>query len=59
MATQLLEHYGKKISELTLVPSSGGRFEVSLEGRLIYSKLKEGRFPEFAELRKIIDSSAG
>jgi len=56
MATQLLEHYGKKISELTLVPSSGGRFEVSLDGRLIFSKLQEGRFPEFVELRKLIDT---
>jgi len=56
MATQLLEHYGKKISELTLVPSSGGRFEVSLDGRLIFSKLQEGRFPEFAELQKLIDA---
>ena len=58
MATQLLDHYGKRISELTLVPSSGGRFEVSLAGRLIFSKLQEGRFPEFAELRKLIDAAS-
>ena len=57
MATQLLEHYGKQISELTLVPSSGGRFEVTLEERLIFSKLKQGRFPEFEELRKLIDGA--
>jgi selenoprotein W-related protein len=33
------------IGELTLVPSSGGAFEVSLDGKEIYSKLKTGTFP--------------
>jgi selenoprotein W-related protein len=55
MAEQLLQHYGKDISSLTLVPSSGGRFEVSVEGELLFSKLKVGRFPDFAELRRLID----
>jgi selenoprotein W-related protein len=57
MAEQLLGHYGKDISGLTLVPGSGGRFEVSVEGKLVFSKLKEGRFPEFAELKRLMDQS--
>jgi selenoprotein W-related protein len=28
------------------VPSDGGRFEISIDGDLIYSKLKTGKFPE-------------
>ncbi len=56
MAEELLEYFRKDLSQLTLVPSSGGRFEVSLDGRLIFSKLKEGRFPEFVELRKLIEA---
>ena len=28
----------------------GGAFEVSVDGRLIYSKLKEGRFPSEDEV---------
>jgi len=35
-----------------LVPSDGGRFEVSVNGSLIYSKLKTGRFPEYEEIRE-------
>ncbi len=35
-----------------MVPSDGGRFEVSVNGSLIYSKLETGRFPEFDEISK-------
>jgi selenoprotein W-related protein len=33
-----------------LVESSGGVFEVSVDGKLIFSKKKVGRFPEEAEI---------
>ena len=39
-----------------LVPSDGGRFEIELDGVLIYSKLAEGRYPDFAEVKAAIDS---
>jgi selenoprotein W-related protein len=29
-----------------LIPSTGGVFEVSLNGRKVYSKLDTGKFPE-------------
>lgn len=32
------------------MPSDGGRFEVSIDGELVYSKLKTGRFPEPADI---------
>jgi len=41
-----------KLSQLVLVPSDGGRFEVSVNGNLVFSKLKSGRFPQFEEIRK-------
>ena len=31
---------------MELQPSSGGCFEVSVDGDLIYSKLKAGQFPD-------------
>ena len=31
---------------MTLVPSDGGRFEIEIDGELIYSKLSTGSFPE-------------
>ena len=36
--------------ESTLVRGSGGEFEVSVDGRLVYSKKKEGRFPDAGEV---------
>ena len=46
MTSKLLATYKQKIRELKLIPSSGGCFELSVNGDLIYSKLKTGQFPE-------------
>jgi selenoprotein W-related protein len=34
----ILETYGERTTELTLVPSHGGRFEVTVDGTLLFSK---------------------
>ena len=31
---------------MRLIPSSGGRFEITVNGRKIYSKLETGEFPD-------------
>ncbi len=54
MALELLNHYRRDLSELKLVPAGGGAFEVSINGKLIFSKLSEGRFPEVKELKQLI-----
>jgi len=36
----------QRIGSLKLVPSGGGAFEVTVNGRKIYSKLQTGEFPE-------------
>lgn len=50
LAEKLLGKYKNDIVNLTLIPSSGGVFEVSLDKRLIFSKKELGRFPEFEEI---------
>lgn len=40
----------KKISGLELEPSGGGCFEVTVDGKLIYSKLDTGEFPDEDEI---------
>jgi selT/selW/selH-like putative selenoprotein len=40
-----------------LVPSDGGCFEVSKDGRLVFSKLAAGRFPEDGEIRAILSGN--
>ena len=56
MAEQLLEHYKKDVSEFALVPSDGGRFEIERDDVLIYSKLAEKRYPDFTEIRSLVDT---
>jgi selenoprotein W-related protein len=46
LTTKLLTAYKQKIRELKLIPAGGGCFELSINGDLIYSKLKTGKFPD-------------
>lgn len=55
MATDLLEKYGTKIQALTLIPSGGGVYEVTLNNRLIFSKKATGRFPELDEIVNLLE----
>jgi selenoprotein W-related protein len=41
-----LTTYKQKIKDLKLIPSSGGCFELTVNGDLLYSKLKAGKFPD-------------
>ena len=52
LAVQLMEYYKQDIGTIQLVPSDGGRFEVSVNDQLIFSKLEEDRFPEYKEIKK-------
>lgn len=36
--------------------SSGGAFEVTVDGDLVYSKLKTGTFPEDAEIVRMLEA---
>jgi selenoprotein W-related protein len=38
------------VEEWQLSPSDGGRFEILVDGELIYSKLETGRFPDEEEI---------
>jgi selenoprotein W-related protein len=46
LTTKLLTQFKQQISDLKLVPSKGGCFEVTANGELLYSKLKTGKFPD-------------
>lgn len=42
-------------AEIELVRSGGGVFEVRVDGRLVYSKKAEGRFPSYREVPDLIE----
>ena len=54
MTTKLLTAYKQKIKELTLIPASGGAFELTVNGELIYSKLKTGKFPDEQQMLQAV-----
>jgi selenoprotein W-related protein len=47
------------IKEIQLVPSSGGRFEVVLNGDLIFSKTKLKRHAEPGEVARLVEERIG
>ncbi len=55
MASDLLEKYGNDISELKLIPSGGGVFEIQKNEKLVFSKKQLDRFPELEEIIQLID----
>ncbi|MBL8859937.1 MAG: Rdx family protein [Planctomycetes bacterium] len=42
--------------EVKLIPSKGGVFEVTLDGRLLYSKKALDRFPSYQEIPSLIEA---
>ena len=58
LANDLLKAFEYDIGNLTLVPSDGGRFEVTVGDKLVYSKLQTRRHAEPGEVlglvRKVI-----
>jgi len=54
LVQELLKDYEHVIEGVTLVPSDGGRFEVSVNGSLIYSKLQTKRHAEAGEILGLI-----
>jgi selenoprotein W-related protein len=50
LTEKLLDTYKNTLSGVTLAPSQGGAFEVSVNGKLIHSKLAGGQFPDEALL---------
>jgi selenoprotein W-related protein len=50
----LLKEFEPEIESITLVPSDGGRFEFSINGELLYSKLQTHRHVEPGEIAGIV-----
>ncbi len=56
---ELLQNFEPEIGSVTLVPSDGGRFEVTVNGTLLYSKLQTGRHAEPGEVIKLLRAHPG
>ncbi len=54
MAQELLTTFQDEISEMVLIPGTGGVFEVRACGELIWSRAEQGRFPDIKELKQLV-----
>jgi selenoprotein W-related protein len=54
MAQELLQTFEQEIGGVTMIPGSGGVFEIRAGGEIIWSRSGEGRFPEIKELKRLV-----
>jgi len=54
-----LEDHGHDISQLTIVPSAGGVFEVDVDGERVYSKKATGRHAKPGEISNTVRRHLG
>ncbi len=59
MTAKLLPRFKCEVAQLVLIPSTGGCFEVAVGGKLLYSKLETGLFPDEATLLDSIGQVLG
>jgi len=56
---ELLKSYEHVIEEVKIVPSDGGKFEVTVNGQLLYSKLQTHRHAEPGEVLGLVRKMVG
>lgn len=54
LAQELLTTFETELNGLTLMPGTGGVFEVRLNGEVLFSRKEASRFPESKELKQLI-----
>jgi len=55
MAQELLNTFAEEIGSVTLTPdTTGGVFEVRVDGEMIWSRAQRSRFPEITEIKQIV-----
>ena len=54
MAQELLTTFEAELGGVTLVPGTGGVFEVRTEGAVIWSRKEQDRFPDIKELKQLV-----
>lgn len=59
MAEELFNEFRGEIGEMLLIPSSGGVFEVDVDGKRIFSKKELGRHAEEGEVVQRMKEAVG
>ena len=54
----LTKQFEYDIKSIELIPADGGRFEITVDDQLVYSKLKTGRHAEEGEVLGLVQAVA-
>jgi selenoprotein W-related protein len=59
LTAKLLPRYKRAISRYVMIPSKGGCFELTVDGKRLYSKLDTGTFPDEEKLIAAVGKALG
>ena len=59
LATEVLSRWAPIMRVVELQSGSGGRFEIYLDGELLFSKTAKGRFPKPGEMTGLLEAKLG
>ena len=54
MAQEVLSTFSLEMGEVTLIPGTGGIFEIRLDGQLIWERKRDGGFPDVKQLKQMV-----
>ncbi|MGB3373156.1 MAG: SelT/SelW/SelH family protein [Rhodococcus sp. (in: high G+C Gram-positive bacteria)] len=54
MAQELLNTFGQELSEVALIPGTGGVFRIEVDGEMIWDRKQRGGFPEITVLKQLV-----
>jgi selenoprotein W-related protein len=54
MAQEVLSTFSLEMGEVTLVPGTGGVFEIRLDGELLWERKRDGGFPDVKQLKQMV-----
>ena len=54
MASELLQTFGTELGAVSLVPGTGGIFEITLDGERLWERKRDGGFPDAPTLKRLV-----
>jgi selenoprotein W-related protein len=54
MAQELLQTFGLELNGVTLLPGTGGIFQITVDGDLLWDRKRDGGFPDVKTLKRLV-----
>jgi selenoprotein W-related protein len=52
MAQELLSTFSEELGAVTLIPSTGGAFQIEVNGEIVWERKRDGGFPDVKALKQ-------